>query len=72
MRGIDGSMAVKRPSRPALLVLAGTIAATIGGSALLMRRHRPVAKGDNSIEPARMPGSAADIHVGTGLLGQRP
>ncbi|KQN26003.1 hypothetical protein ASE86_07470 [Sphingomonas sp. Leaf33] len=58
-------MAAKRPARPALYALAGTLAAVaIGGAAVLL--HRRYARRADSIEPRHMPGSASDIHVAGG------
>ncbi|HET9509685.1 MAG TPA: hypothetical protein VFO80_00915 [Sphingomonas sp.] len=59
-------MAISKSTRPALFALAGTIAvAAIGGAGVLLWRRRAARRSD-SIEPAHMPGSAADIHVAGG------
>ncbi len=61
---ISVAMVQRRRPRPALLLAAGTLAAAAIGAVLLTRRRRATGHAD-SIEPRKMPGSAADIHVGS-------
>ncbi|MEH3160407.1 MAG: hypothetical protein PGN08_16745 [Sphingomonas taxi] len=65
-------MAASNFARPALIALAGTLAiAAIGSAGVRLWRRRPT-KHDDSIEPRRLPASAADIHVAGGVPVKRP